>query len=74
VIKLLLLLQSHGEMSPSDIQEQLGLKHRPTFGENYLHPALEQGYVERTIPNKPNSRLQKYSLTEKGRNRVENTK
>ena len=45
----------------------LGLSHRPTFRRNYLNPALAQGYVERTIPDKPNSPVQKYRLTEKGR-------
>ena len=45
----------------------MNLKHPPTFRENYLHPALEKGYIEMTIPEKPSSRLQKYRLTEKGR-------
>ena len=41
----------------------LGLKHRPTFLYDYLKPALEQGFIEMTIPDKPTSILQKYRLT-----------
>lgn len=71
VEKLALLLQLHGELAPSELQDLLGLKHRPTFRVNYLHPAMEQGVIVRTIPDKPNSRLQKYKLSEKGRKLVE---
>ena len=38
----------------------LGLKHRPTFRDNYLLPALELGIIEMTVPDKPNSSNQKY--------------
>jgi Fic family protein len=54
-------------LSAVECMTRLKLSHRPTFRANYLHPALEQGLIERTIPDKPNSRLQKYRLTEKGR-------
>ncbi|MBN1321757.1 MAG: hypothetical protein JXA87_13065 [Thermoleophilia bacterium] len=45
----------------------MGIKHRPTFRANYTHPALEQGLIEPTIPDKPTSRLQKYRITPQGR-------
>lgn len=43
-----------------ELMELLGLKHRPTFRDNYLLPAMEQGLVEMTIPDKPNSSQQRY--------------
>ena len=56
-----------GDMSRKQIQEQLGLKDEKHFREAYQQPAVSQGFVEMTIPDKPNSRLQKYRLTPKGR-------
>ena len=47
-------------LSATDLMERLGLSHKPTFRKNYLNPALEQKLIERTIPNKPNSKNQKY--------------
>jgi ATP-dependent DNA helicase RecG len=54
-------------MSAGKLRESLGIKHRPTFRANYLHPATEAGLIEHTVPDRPNSRLQKYRLTAKGR-------
>ena len=59
VVKLLEAL-SDETLSASEIMKRLGLSHRPTFRKNYLNPALEQGLIEMTIPDKPNSRNQKY--------------
>lgn len=47
-------------LSATEIMGRMNLSHRPTFRKNYLNPALEQGVIERTIPEKPNSRNQKY--------------
>ncbi len=48
------------ELSAVEIMERLGISHRPTFRKNYLNPAIEQGLVEMTIPDKPKSRNQRY--------------
>jgi len=66
-IKKLLILLQKGERSSGDLRRAMGIRHRPIFHENYLHPALNKGLIERTIPDKPNSRLQKYRLTDAGR-------
>jgi hypothetical protein len=43
------------------------LRDRKSFFERYLKPALALGLLEMTVPDKPNSRLQKYRLADKGR-------
>jgi DNA-binding PadR family transcriptional regulator len=42
-----------------------------TFLYSYLQPALNVGLVEMTIPDKPRSSKQKYRLTDKGKEWVE---
>lgn len=56
------LLSALGDktLSTAELMERLGLSHRPTFRKNYLNPALEQNLIERTIPDKPNSKNQRY--------------
>lgn len=50
-----------------EIQEITGIRHRETFQRKYLDKLLEMGLLNRTIEDKPKSRLQKYKLTENGR-------
>lgn len=42
------------------LMEKLGLKSREGFRRNYLQPALEMNLVQMTLPDKPNSRNQRY--------------
>jgi len=56
-----------GKMTREALQIALDLRDRKSFSERYLKPALAEGLIEMTIPEKPNSRLQKYALTDKGR-------
>lgn len=58
--KRLLSALGNETLSATELMKRLGLSHRPTFRKNYLNPALEQKLIERTIPDKPNSRNQKY--------------
>jgi len=62
-----LLAVIQGEMGREALQSALGLSDRKSFRARYLKPALTDGLIEMTIPDKPNSRLQKYRLTDKGR-------
>jgi hypothetical protein len=63
------LLVAIGEeaLSRKAIMGKLSLKGRDNFEKLYLAPALSAGLIERTIPDKPNSRLQQYRLTVLGR-------
>lgn len=62
-----LLARIDGEMTRQALQDALDLAHREHFRSSYLLPALAAGLIEMTLPDKPNSRLQKYRLTVAGR-------
>jgi ATP-dependent DNA helicase RecG len=66
-VQRLLLALKDGDKSPADLRSILNIKHRPTFRDNYLHPALDAELIEMTIPEKPTSNKQKYRLTAKGK-------
>ena len=60
VKKLLDVMDFEVPYSAATIMELLGIKSRETFRKNYLDPALRLGLVIRTIPDKPNSKNQRY--------------
>jgi Fic family protein len=59
-VKRLLDVLGSKTLSALELMELLELKHRPSFRKNYLHPALEAGLIEMTLPQTPNTRGQKY--------------
>ena len=65
--KILIILKD-GEQGKAGLAFELG--HKTVSGE--LHKQVRRlvglGLIEMTIPEKPNSRLQKYRVTEKGQN------
>ncbi|MBI4412403.1 MAG: hypothetical protein HY541_07970 [Deltaproteobacteria bacterium] len=50
-----------------ELMNSIGRKDRTKFRDQFIKPLLEMGLLELTIPDKPNSRFQKYRVTEKGR-------
>ena len=56
-----------GTQSREELQEKLDLKDREHFRKSYLNEALLLELIEMSIPDKPNSRNQKYRLTPKGK-------
>ena len=56
-----------GDMSREQLQAALGLRDRKSFRQRYLLPALEAGWIAMTLPDKPQSSLQQYRLSESGK-------
>ena len=65
--KVLVALKGGDVMSTSELAEKVGISQPKNMRRRYLRLLLDMGLVEYTIPQKPNSRLQKYRLTDKGR-------
>ena len=57
-----------------DIQKEFKWSNRTKFRNRFINPLLREGLLEMTIPDKPNSRLQKYRLTANGKKLYEQLK
>lgn len=58
--KLLSVMEYDVPYTSAALMEKMGLKSREGFRRNYLRPAVELNLVRMTIPDKPNSRNQRY--------------
>ena len=58
--KLLNCLEKNVPLSAKEIMEKLNIKSKNTLRNKYLHPAIKEGLIKQTIPNKPNSSKQMY--------------
>ncbi|MDZ4344423.1 MAG: hypothetical protein U1E51_18535, partial [Candidatus Binatia bacterium] len=56
-----------GERGRKDILQALGHTQRSGNFKLSIEKLMKHVFIERTLPDKPNSRLQKYRLTAKGR-------
>lgn len=58
--KLLDVMECGKPMTATEIMEKLGIKSKETLRGQYLDPAIKQGLVSLTIPDKPTSKNQMY--------------
>ncbi|MFH1847358.1 MAG: RNA-binding domain-containing protein [Candidatus Omnitrophota bacterium] len=61
------------ELSVNELVHALGLKNKTGALKRTVSDLLERKWIAYTIPDKPNSRLQKYRLTKKGNNALVNS-
>ena len=62
VKKLLDVMEFEVPYSTVTLMQLLGIKSRETFRKNYLDPVLKLEIVVQTIPDKPNSKNQRYMI------------
>ena len=60
VQRLLTVMECDTPYTGNALMEKLGLKAKEGFRRNYLRPAIEMNVIRMTIPDRPNSRNQRY--------------
>ncbi len=60
VNKLLAVMETGVAMTATELMGKLNMKSRISFRDNYLNPALENGLIKMTNPDKPTSKNQMY--------------
>jgi ATP-dependent DNA helicase RecG len=69
IMKVLNLCKSAPKLT--DLMEAFSWSDRTKFRKKYLNPLIGEGLLEMTIPDKPQSSLQRYRLTAKGKEWLE---
>lgn len=65
---MITILQSKQDsLGISELMSANGSKSKRQYRKEVIAPAIQGGLIERTMPDKPSSRYQKYRLTDKGR-------
>lgn len=65
-IKLIVCSLNREILRREELMTRMKLRSSSNFRNQYLYPAMAAGYVAMTLPDKPQSKNQKYYLTPKG--------
>lgn len=65
-VKMLIVTLGEETLTRDELMARLHLEHRENFRLTYLKPAIDDEFVNLTIPDKPTSGKQKYFLSKKG--------
>ena len=60
VTKLLQVMEAGIPLSANELLSRLGISSKETLRNSYLNPAIKNGLVKMTLPDKPNSKNQRY--------------
>ena len=66
-VERLILALKDSPLGTSELLKALHIRDRNYLREGYIRPTLRIGFIEQTKPDVKHSKLQKYRLTEKGR-------
>jgi hypothetical protein len=55
-----------GVLSRKEIFAAIGMNSDTRYFKRNIAPLIEGGFIEMTVPDKPNSSLQKYRVTDRG--------
>ena len=58
--KILDVMETGIEYTTAELMELLYMKSRTSFRDNYLNPALDNGFIKMTFPNNPTNKNQRY--------------
>ncbi|MEO5643978.1 MAG: RNA-binding domain-containing protein [Bacteroidia bacterium] len=72
-IKVLLMVEKE-PLKREEIMTGIGKLNNTKSVRKYMEPLEEIGWISKTIPDKPNSQLQRYTLTNKGKKLLEELK
>jgi predicted transcriptional regulator len=62
------------EVTILELMEIFDRTNRTKFRDQVIKPLIDAGWIEMTIPDKPTSSKQKYRITEKGRQLLQNAR